>query len=197
MPITSHVVSGGVVCPRFGGQLLQQRAPGLAESLHHIVRAKKQQPFSGDQLHDSVSGVPFLSKQSRTQGCVPGALHGVEETHLKTMSSTACLMTTAKAQPSDGLNTNGEPSYESLWRQKADGFLVLLCGQEPLSLSLSWFCLSCLDLHLYSGRQPLPEVCSWSFLEPVGLDATGGNLQITRNFPFDMASPCGSEVVLG
>lgn len=57
MFITSHAVSGRVVCPGSGGQHLQERAPGLAEFLHLIVRAQKQQSVSGDQLHDSVSGV--------------------------------------------------------------------------------------------------------------------------------------------
>lgn len=65
---------------------------------------------------------------------------------------------------------------------------------------LSWFRLSCLNLlgrllfySLTSDRQPLPEVCSWPFLEFVGLGASGSELLIPRNFLFDMASPCGFE----
>lgn len=139
MPIASHAVSGGMVCPRSGGQHLQERAPDPAQPLHRIVRAEKQQLFSGDQHHDSVSGVSFLSQQSRTWGCIPGTLHGPatlwgEERHLVIMSSTACFMTIAKAQPSEGLAVRGEASGEALWRRRANGFSVLLCGQGPISL---------------------------------------------------------------
>lgn len=139
MPIASYAVSGGMVCPWLGGQHLQERARDPAQSLHHIVRAERQQPFSGDQHHDSVSGVSFLSQESRTRGCVPGTLHGPatlwgEETHLATMSSTDCFMTIAKGQPNDGLAVRGEASGEALWRWRANGFSVVLCGQGPLSL---------------------------------------------------------------
>lgn len=55
------------------------------------------------------------------------------------------------------------------------------CVVRDLSLSLSWFSLSCLALlgrfcfeSLNSGKKPLLEVCSWPFLEIVGLDARGG-----------------------
>lgn len=70
VPTTSHAVSGGVVCSRSGGQHLQERAPGLAEFLHHIVGAERQQSVSGDQLHDSVSGVSAVQAVKDWRPCL-------------------------------------------------------------------------------------------------------------------------------